>query len=276
MDALKREDYAEPSCPFCTDGLDGKKTVHPIDVCRMTEKLNAYLDRNNYDAAERHLQYWLAEAQNGNDERGALSVRNEQMGLYRKRGKREEALNAVRQALSLLRALQFEGTLTTGTTYVNVATVYKAFGMAKDALPLYRAAQEIYEKSLREDDARLGGLYNNMALALADEKQFREAEACYRKALTVMAQVEHGEAEAAITYLNMADLAAEELGLLASEEIVSAYLDKAEALLQTPTLPRNGYYAFVCEKCAPTFDYFGRFAYARELKERSEEIYART
>lgn len=276
MDALKREDYAEPSCPFCTDGLDGKKTVHPIDVCRMTEKLNAYLDRNNYDAAERHLQYWLAEAQNGNDERGALSVRNEQMGLYRKRGKREEALNAVRQALSLLRALQFEGTLTAGTTYVNAATVYKAFGMAKDALPLYRAAQEIYEKSLREDDARLGGLYNNMALALADEKQFREAEACYRKALTVMAQVEHGEAEAAITYLNMADLAAEELGLLASEEIVSAYLDKAEALLQTPTLPRNGYYAFVCEKCAPTFDYFGRFAYARELKERSEEIYART
>lgn len=276
MDALKREDYAEPSCPFCTDGLDGKKTVHPIDVCRMTEKLNAYLDRNNYDAAERHLQYWLAEAQNGNDERGALSVRNEQMGLYRKRGKREESLNAVRQALSLLRALQFEGTLTAGTTYVNAATVYKAFGMAKDALPLYRAAQEIYEKSLREDDARLGGLYNNMALALADEKQFREAEACYRKALTVMAQVEHGEAEAAITYLNMADLAAEELGLLASEEIVSAYLDKAEALLQTPTLPRNGYYAFVCEKCAPTFDYFGRFAYARELKERSEEIYART
>lgn len=276
MDAFKREDYAEPSCPFCTDGLDGKKTVHPIDVCRMTEKLNAYLDRNDYDAAERHLQYWLAEAQNGNDERGALSVRNEQMGLYRKRGKREEALNAVRQALSLLRALQFEGTLTTGTTYVNAATVYKAFGMAKDALPLYRAAQEIYEKSLREDDARLGGLYNNMALALADEKQFREAEACYRKALTVMAQVEHGEAEAAITYLNMADLAAEELGLLASEEIVSAYLDKAEALLQTPTLPRNGYYAFVCEKCAPTFDYFGRFAYARELKERSEEIYART
>ena len=275
MYALKREDYYEPSCPFCTDGLDGKKTIRPIDLSRMMDRLNAYLDRNDYDAAERHLQYWLAEAQNGNDERGALTIRNEQMGLYRKRGKREEALEAVRQGLSLLHTLQFEGTLTAGTTYVNAATVYKSFGMAKEALPLYRAAQEIYEKELPEDDARLGGLYNNMALALADEKQFREAESCYRKALSVMAQVEHGEAEAAITYLNMADLAAEELGLLESEEIVSAYLDKAEALLETASLPHNGNYAFVCEKCAPTFDYFGRFAYARELKERSEEIYAR-
>lgn len=275
MSALKREDYYEPSCPFCTDGLDGKQPIRRIDVSRMMGRLNAYLDRNDYDAAERHLQYWLAEAQNGNDERGALTIRNEQMGLYRKRGKREEALEAVLEGLSLLRALQFEGTLTAGTTYVNAATVYKSFGMAKEALPLYRAAQEIYEKTLPEDDARLGGLYNNMALALVDEQQYCEAEACYRKALSVMSRVEHGEAEAAITYLNLADLAAEELGLLESEEIVSAYLDKAETLLETPSLPHNGYYAFVCEKCAPTFDYFGRFAYAKELKTRSEEIYAR-
>ena len=275
MSALKREDYYEPSCPFCTDGLDGKQPIRPIDVSRMMDRLNAYLDRNDYDAAERHLCYWLTEAQNGNDERGALTIRNEQMGLYRKRGKREEALEAVLEGLSLLRALQFEGTLTAGTTYVNAATVYKSFGMLKDALSLYRAAQEIYEKTLPEDDARLGGLYNNMALALVDEQQYCEAEACYRKALSVMSRVEHGEAEAAITYLNMADLAAEELGLLESEEIVSAYLDKAETLLETPSLPHNGYYAFVCEKCAPTFDYFGRFAYAKELKTRSEEIYAR-
>ena len=81
--------------------------------------------------------------------------------------------------------------------YVNAATVYKAFGMAADALPLYAAAREIYEKELPADDARLGGLYNNMALALADLHRFREAEDCYRRALSVMARVEHGEAEAA-------------------------------------------------------------------------------
>lgn len=275
MSKLKPEDYLEPTCPFCTDGLDGKKPVHPIDVCRMMDKLNAYLDRNDYDSAERHLDFWLAEAKCNNDDRGALSILNEQMGLHRKRGNRARALEATREGLALLDTLQMQGTLTAGTTFVNAATVYKSFGMAKEALPLYKAAQEIYEKELPMNDGRLGGLYNNMALALTDEKQFRAAEAYYRKALAVMAQVEHGESEAAITYLNMADLAAEELGLLESDALVSAYLDKAEELLQTPSLPRNGYYAFVCEKCAPTFDYFGRFAFAKELKTRSEEIYAR-
>ena len=41
-------------------------------------------------------------------------------------------------------------------------------------------------------------------------------------------------------------------------------------------MPHNGYYAYVCEKCAPTFRYFGRFACADELKQRSDEIYERS
>ena len=58
--------------------------------------------------------------------------------------------------------------------------------------------------------------------------------------------------------------------------LAAADLNRAEALLQTPEVPHNGYYAFVCEKCAPTFRYFGRFAYADELKQRSDEIYERS
>ena len=47
----------------------------------------------------------------------------------------------------------------------------------------------------------------------------------------------------------------------------------AKKLLDTPTLPQNGYHAFVCEKCAPTFEYYGYFLYANELKERAKRIY---
>ena len=53
------------------------------------------------------------------------------------------------------------------------------------------------------------------------------------------------------------------------------YLEKAAALLDDPTLPRDGYYAFVCEKCAPTFDYYGWFLIADDLKERAKTIYER-
>ena len=39
---------------------------------------------------------------------------------------------------------------------------------------------------------------------------------------------------------------------------------------------RDGYYAFVCEKCAPTFDYYGWFAEAEKLNGEAARIYAGT
>ena len=59
-----------------------------------------------------------------------------------------------------------------------------------------------------------------------------------------------------------------------AEETVGDCLDKAEALLSDPAEARDGYYAFVCEKCASAFRYHGRFAFASELEKRAEEIYA--
>ena len=35
----------------------------------------------------------------------------------------------------------------------------------------------------------------------------------------------------------------------------------------------DGYYAFVCEKCASVFGYYGRFVYEGELLERARRIY---
>ena len=94
----------------------------------------------------------------------------------------------------------------------------------------------------------------------------------FRKAIAVMEKQEHGEPEQAITWLNMADAAEAALGAEQAEDTVEEYLEKAEALLNTPDLPRNGSYAFVCEKCAPVFGHYGWFAAEAELKRRAEEI----
>ena len=61
----------------------------------------------------------------------------------------------------------------------------------------------------------------------------------------------------------------------AAEEKTEDYLDRAEELLDTESLPRNGYYAFVCEKCAPVFGHYGYFATEAELKRRAKEIHDR-
>lgn len=270
-DFLTKDDYKEPRCP-----LNMHPEVTPIPIGRIIEKLGSYLSRNNYDAAERHLQYWTTEAEAGHDMRGKLTVLNEQIGLYRKTGKESECLRAVSDALSLAASMDMEQSVTYGTTLINAATGYKAFGKAADALPLYRKARVIYESSLNPDDEKLGGLYNNMALTLTELKEFREAEELYQRAVSVMEKQENGELEVAVTCLNLADLVLAESGPEAGEKDIEKYLKEAEKLLDTESLPRDGYYAFVCEKCAPVFGYYGYFLREKELYRRAREIHDRT
>ena len=274
-DKLLPEDYTEPRCPFCTEQYEEKPPVRSIPLDRVLSKLDGYFGVNDYVSAEKHLLYWLDEAKTGRDLRGEFSLRNELMGLYRKVGNREKALENADLAVKLTSVLQIEDSVGAATAYVNAATVYKAFGDPAKALPLFERARTVYEKNLT-DDGRLGGLYNNMALAYVDLKMFPEALGLYGKALGVMSKVKNGELEMAITHLNIANALEAEKGLEDAAEEISECLDKAEKLLETPSVPRNGYYAFVCEKCAPTFGYYGRFFYEKELKERSEKIYAGT
>lgn len=268
---LSKEDYSEPCCP-----LDLHPEVTPIPIRRILDKLDGYLGQNDYDAGERLLLNWLREADACGDRQGKLTVLNEQIGLYRKTGKEPECLAAIRSALALTQALQMEDAVTGGTTFINAATGYKAFGRARDALPLYRRAQAVYEARLAPDDDRLAALYNNMALTLSELEEYREAEALFRKAIAIMERRPHGEAEVAITCLNLADLICAAEGYEAGEERVEALLRRAEALLDTPDLPRDGNYAFVCEKCAPVFGCYGYFYTEETLKQRAREIYERT
>ena len=266
-DFLPKTDYEEPACL-----LNMHPEAAPIPVGRVTEKLDFYLSRKDYAAAERHLRYWLSEADACHDLKGKLTVLNEQIGLYRRIDQEAECLRAISDALSLADSMDIADSSTYGTTLVNAATGYKAFGKAEEALPLYRKARSVYESALDPDDGRLGGLYNNMALALTDLKEFREAEELFHKAISVMEKQENGALEAAITYLNLADLVTAESGLEAGEKEIEKHLLKAEELLNTEGLPRDGYYAFVCEKCAPVFGYYGFFLTEQELTRSAREI----
>jgi len=269
--AISKEDYEEPICPFCTPDKH-----ESIPTGRVLEKLDEYLSKNNYVSAERHLKYWLEEADGINDNRGKLSVMNEFIGLYRKLERKEEALRFCEKSLELAEKIGLADTVTMGTTLVNAATAYKAFGKAEKAVPLYEKAKTLYEKNLTDTDERLGGLYNNMGLAFLELEKFKKAEELFIKALNVMAQNKGCEPESAITFCNLANLAEAELGLEDGDEKIHVYLEKAMEFLDTEGLKQDGSYAYVCEKCAPTFGYYGYFAYEKELTERSRRIYERT
>ena len=275
MTPIEKEDYVEPRCLLCDEPYGAPAQIKPVPQQRIMEKVDEYMSRRDYAGVERHLLYWLEEAKLGYDQKGELMIRNELIGHYRKVQERDKAFAQIDAALSLLDEMDFQGTISAGTTCVNAATAFQAFGENARALGLFERAKAVYESVPSLKPELLGGLYNNMALAYVAERRFAQAHALYEKALAVMAQAEHGALEQAITYLNMADAAEAEKGLLDACETIDACLETAQALLDTPTLARDGYYAFVCEKCAPTFEYYGWFAAANDLNERAKAIYER-
>ena len=272
---MEPEDYTDPACPFCTEQFEKTPPVRPIPADRVIRKLDEHLSRNDFAAAERHLLYWLAEAEAGRDLRGEFLVRGELVGLYRKLGREKDSLGQSEKTMELVKRLGMENSLDGATAMINRATALKAFGHAAESLPLFEKARAVYESSPAAGPEKLGGLYNNYALALTDAGRFGEARTLYGKALAVMEKAENGEPERAVTWLNLADLETAEKGPEAAEEAVSRCLAEAERLLDLPGIPRDGNYAFICEKCAPTFSYYGWFMTARELARRSAEIYGR-
>ena len=240
---------------------------------RVLEKLDSLFQSNDTAGAKRLLLYWLSEAEGSGDKSGKLLMLNELMGLCRKLGEKEEAVGFAEEALFLVSLMGIEENIGAATTYLNSATVYKAFGDPENALHLYETARVIYERDLPEGDERLGGLYNNMGLALVDLGRFSEADELYNKAVSIMEGLCEKEPEAAITYLNMADAVKTEFSLPKAKDRIDMLLEKAKSLMDKGMNRTDGNYAFVCEKCASVFGYYGYEEYAKELIARSRRIY---
>ena len=271
---MEREDYTDPQCPFCTDMFN--KNIRRIPVGRVIEKLDEYFSRNDYDGALRHLLYWLSEAEHEDDLNGVFTVKNELMGLYRKIGRMDKAIGETEDVLKLLQTMGNENSISAATAYLNAGTAYKAYQNPQKSIEYFEKAKKLYEQNLDKYDSRMGGLYNNMALTLVDLGEFEKAYTCYDKAIDIMMRQKNGLLDCAISYLNLANAKEAEKGLEIAEKEINTLLEKAQNALNSADNERDGYYAFVCEKCAPTFGYYGYFLYENDLKERARKIYERS
>jgi tetratricopeptide (TPR) repeat protein len=246
------------------------------DITRILSKLDGLFARKEYAEAEKLLRYWEAEGERSGDDKVYYLAVNEQMGLYRKLGRKDDALSAVRKMLRHLdrtgRRMSIEG----ATALLNAGTVYKAFEMSEEGLPFFEEAAFVYEELLKPDDKRLAGLYNNMSSALSDTGRLDEALDLCEKALGILAKKPGNEAEEAITYLNMTAMYEARDGREKAETDIEHCLTEAwKKLMAAAPVTEEGYLAFVYEKCAPTFEYYGWFMAGNELQKRAEEIYER-
>lgn len=249
---------------------------NPININKLISELDHILSRNDYSTAREFLEKWVEIAQNQNDNKSLFSLCNECIGLYRKISDKENCYKYCEKTLGLLKLLNIENTVTGATAFTNCATAYKAFGKADKSISYFEKAVFLYEALLHETDTRLAGLYNNFALSLVDLKEYDKALALYEKAIEVLNKNPKFNLEQAVSYLNMANAVEAQKGLENTCEEIDILLDKAQKVLDEHYSETDGNYAFVCEKCAPTFGYYGRFLYENELKERTRVIYERT
>ena len=245
-----------------------------IPVRDVIEELDRLLESDRAEEAEHHMYRWLRRAGEMGDWQGEITLQNELMGFHRSSGKRDAGLLAAREGIRLIRSHEMERTVTAATTFLNAATTMKAFGETQEAIPYYEEAEKIYNRTLQPEDYRFAGLYNNLALAWTDLGQYERALLYYNRALSLLEKLPGGVMELAVTWVNLACLwERKEENPDRREERIEECLNRAMEHLDRPDAERDGYYAFTCRKCAPTFGYFGWFLAEKELKRRADEIY---
>ncbi len=270
-------DYKEPRCSLC----DGKDFYNPknnspdgrIPIDRILAKTDAFYNCNDYLGAGAILEYWLTEAVSLNDMRGELSICSELIGHYRKTCNADKGERTIARAIFLLNELDLLNTVSGATILINVATALKSFGKPEQSLEYFKKAEETYLSNLKEDDEKFGGLYNNMALTYGDLNDFNTAYYYFEKAIEVMEKVKGGNLELAITYINIAHLL-DQYAMKRESIVDSLYI--AYYLLTDEKIVKNGYYAFVLEKCAPSFKYFGFENIFNEFTREYKKIYEGT
>ena len=241
-----------------------------MDIQRFIERFDRLMDEKRFDEAEKLLQYWLDEAESEGDYRNRFTILNEMTGFYRMVGKRGPAFDTVEKLLKTVSDMGAQNSVGRATAYLNCATVYNSFNEPVKALELYKKAEELYIKELEEDDDRLAGLYNNMALAyvsagsLREGKSFREADMCFKKALIILEKRKMYN-EQAITFLNIADLEEKRLGPEAGEQVILEYLDKAVLCFEESFKGDFNSFKQTAEKCIPVFRHYGYFMVANDL-----------
>ena len=270
-------EHQEFCCIFDVSQYTGTPDAEPcpsvVSVPAVIQAFDELCGAGREEEGRNLLEKSLETARQGGDWRAALSMTSELLGQYRRTGEAEKGLAAVNDALALIRDHRLGRTVSGATILINAATTLKAFGQAAASIPIFTHAARIYADNLDPADYRFAGLYNNMALSYEDVGDVESAERFFRLALKTLEKNGRTENDRAVTWCNLAEL----YGRGDPEDSrIEDCLERAWDCLNAPGLPQDGYHAFTASKCAPSFDYFGFFLYAKELRERAARIYAGT
>lgn len=248
---------------------------YKVDISRFLQKLDSCFNQNDLESAEKCISFWENEAINAKDDRALLTILNESLGVYRRVNNEEKAIIAIEKSKKLISILNLEDNISGVTIYVNMATDYTHFGKVDAALMLYEKAKSIYKKNGKIKTYEYASLLNNCAGALSSIRKYNESEKYYLEAIDVLKQVGNRDAEIALSLTMLSHVIFDKNDKPDDEtyEKVESLLDEAIKFLNSDKIIRDGNFAFILTKCAPSFKYFKRPLIANEMMKLANEIY---
>ncbi len=173
-----------------------------MEISQFYERLDSLFATGQIDRVEELLKDSKEQAEKAQDMESLLVILNESMGYHRSVGSRE-AVKEAEAAIALTGRMELAGTVHEGTTWLNAATVYRAFGMLEEAEDWYKKVLEIYKKELEAEDMRLASLYNNLSSLYADKEEFSQAIDALFMALAILEKKSGTEIERAVSFTNL-------------------------------------------------------------------------
>ena len=264
-----KKDYMDSCC--CFDASEYQKAPdhspcdHAVPVPQIIERLDGLFQKGMEEEAGEFLRDWRTRAHGMGDWRGELSLLSELMGYYRRTAESDAGLDACSRGMDIIKDHGLANTVSGATVLLNAATTMKAFGKAKESLPIFEHVCRVYQNNLAPDDYRYGGLYNNMALSYDDVGNYEKAEICFMQAMKTIKTCVQPEYELAVTCCNLAHMYDHQNP---EDPRINEYMEQAWEYLNSKNIPRDGYYRFTVSKCLDAFRYFGFFLYVKELEGR--------
>ena len=120
----------------------------------------------------------------------------------------------------------------------------------------------------------MAALFNNRAACEESLGRGEAAERNYREAIAVLRANGEHDAELAVSYVNLAQL--HEVMYEQDDErdaLIASELEEAWEILTGRELARDGNFAFVLSKCAPSFTHFGQAERGELLAAEAKKIY---
>ena len=156
-----------------------------MDIKRVLEQYDSMFGKASPAESFSFLRSAIDEARDCADVTAQQLLMNEMIGLCRDADMKDEGCRYSEEVLGLFKG-NAKDTAEYGTTLVNIAGGYRAYGMYDESEQLFEEAEDVYSRTLSGNDPRLAGLYNNKSLLYQEKGDYTQAVTCLMKALPVI------------------------------------------------------------------------------------------